>query len=206
MKSPLSFATDPPLTPDGDEARDLLREELTDPDYAGNLLERIPEWVGRVVDGMIGAATGASAAGAFVAIVLAFVLIAAVLLLASRFRRTASVEQADRHAVPDAHVTAAEWRVQAEAAFAADRYDEALVDAFRALAVGQIERGSISDLPQATAHELAGLLAAEFAAEAAAIHDGADLFDSVLYGDHTPSAEQARSVLELEERLGAVRR
>ena len=48
---------DPPLDPDGDEGRSLLRRELADPDYyADDLLDRIVAWLLRRVDGAFGTA------------------------------------------------------------------------------------------------------------------------------------------------------
>ena len=65
-------------------------------------------------------------------------------------------------------LTAAELRARAERALAEGRYGDAVVDGFRALAVRQVERGRLDDLPGATAHEVAVALAAEHPARASA--------------------------------------
>ena len=52
-------------------------------------------------------------------------------------------------------VTADELRARAEAALEAGRFEEAVVEGFRAVAVRQVERGRLSDTPGATAHEVA---------------------------------------------------
>ncbi len=102
-------------------------------------------------------------------------------------------------------ITAAALRARAEAALAEGRFGDALVDAYRALAVRQVERGRIEDLPQATAHELAAGLGLEFPAQRLLIDRSADLFDSVLYGDHPATREQAIDVLALDDELSGRR-
>ena len=89
-------------------------------------------------------------------------------------------------------VTAAELRARAERALAEGRFADALVDAFRAVAVRQVERGRIDDLPGATAHEVAGALAEAFPEQRADLDRCAALFDLVLYGGR-PAAASRRS-------------
>jgi len=102
-------------------------------------------------------------------------------------------------------VTADELRTRAEAAFAEERYADALVDAYRAAALRQIERGRVDDVPGATAHEVAVALADAFPEQATDVHRCAGLFDLVLYGGRPATLEQARDVLGLDDRLGARR-
>ena len=81
-------------------------------------------------------------------------------------------------------------------------YADALVDAFRAVAVRQVERGRIDDLPGATAHEVAVALAEVFPEQGADVHRCAGLFDLVLYGGRPATRDQAVDVLGLDDRLG----
>jgi hypothetical protein len=206
-----ALRADPPLSPDGDEGRRLLRNELLDPDYhTDDLLQRVLDWIARVIDDVFGrafaAASGSNLVTALVAILVALGLLAAVLLLLSRFRRTARAEADRRPALPEDPVSAAELRDRATAALTAGRYDEAVIEGFRALAVQQIEFGRIDDLPQATAHELADALAAVHRDDASDLLSAADTFDAVRYGDHTASQSQAQAVLALDEHLRLVRR
>ena len=101
----------------------------------------------------------------------------------------------------DEVVTADQLRARAEAALAAGRPEEAVVEGFRALTVRQVERGRLGDSPGATAHEVAVLLAAEHPPLAERVDASALLFDSVLYGDRPATPEQARSVLALDDDL-----
>jgi hypothetical protein len=197
---------DPPLDPSGDEARSLLRQELSKPEYNDtNPIERVERWIGRLFDDGVGTAIDVPALGTFAAIVVALLLVVGLGLLVSRARRTARVRSERAPALTDEAVSADELRRRAEAALAASRYDEALVDAYRALAVRQVERGRIEDLPQATAHELAAALEIEFPAQRHLIARSADLFDAVLYGDHPATREQAVDVLALDDELSGRR-
>jgi hypothetical protein len=194
--------TDPPLDPSGDEARSLLRRELAHPEYHDtNLVERIQNWVGRLFDDGVGAAQDLPPLGTFAAILVLLLITVGIGLLLSRARRTARALAERAPALTDEVITAAELRARAEAALAQERYDDALVDAYRSLALRQVERGRIEDLPQATAHELAGALGIEFPAQRHLINRSADLFDSVLYGDHPATREQAVEVLALDNEL-----
>jgi hypothetical protein len=198
---------DPPLDPSGDEARSLLRRELAKPEYnETNLVDRIQRWLGRLFDDGVGAAHDFPPLGTFAAIVVFLLLATGVGLLLSRARRTARARAERAPALTDEGINAAQLRSRAEAALAEGRHDDALVDGFRALAVRQVERGRIEDLPQATAHELAGALGREFPAQRPRVERTADLFDAVLYGDHPATREQAADVMALDDELaGRVR-
>ncbi|WP_183098892.1 DUF4129 domain-containing protein [Nocardioides pelophilus] len=208
MTPPLLAArvADPPLDPSGDEARSLLRRELSHPEYHDtNLVERILNWVGRLFDDGVGAAQDLPPLGTFAAILVLLLIAVGIGLLLSRARRTARARAERAPALTDEVISAGELRARAEAALAQGRYDDALVDGYRALALRQVERGRIEDVPQATAHELAGALGSEFPAQRQLIGRSADLFDSVLYGDHPATREQAVDVLALDDELAGRR-
>lgn len=198
----LAGSLEPPLDPSGDEARRLMRRELADPKYYdADVLQRITDWLERLVDDTITGVSGSGPLSTLLAIIVAFALVAAIVLILSRARRTARAERRAAPALTDEVITAAELRARAEAALAAGDASSALVDAFRALAVRQVERHRIDDVPQATAHELARALAVEFPAHVSAVHHGADLFDQTLYGDRRATREQALELLALDDAL-----
>ena len=116
---------------------------------------------------------------------------AALAWLASRARRTARDRGGERAVLTARDLTADELRARAEAALEAGRYEEAVVEGFRALAVRQVERGRLVDTPGATAHEVADDLAAEYPGHRDRMQAGALLFDQVLYGDRPATREQA---------------
>jgi hypothetical protein len=197
---------DPPLSPTPDEARSLLRRELLNPDYhRQNLLQRLIDWLKAQLEKGVGAALDVPPLQTFAAMALAVLLVGALVWLARRARFSARSQRDDQAVLTDEVITASELRARADAALADGRFREALLDGFRALAARQVERGRLDDTPGATAHEVAGVLAREFPEQRARVNGAAGLFDSVLYGDHAATREQALDVLSLDDDL-AVRR
>jgi hypothetical protein len=198
----VSRLPDPPLDPSGSEGRAKLRRELVHPEYhQQNLLQEILDWASRKIGGGLDRAQQAPPLSTLATMVI-FVALAGVLVwMASRARLTAREREERRTVLTEEVVTADELRARAEAALEAGRFEEAVVEAFRALAVRQVERGRLADAPGATADEVADTLAQEYAAMADRVRAGALLFDEVLYGDRPASREQAQSVLALDDDL-----
>ena len=195
-------AADPPLTPGGDEAHDLLRRELLHPEYhEDNLVLRLLSWLSRVLDRGLDTARDAPPLTTFAAMLVALLLLAGVTWLVSRARPSRRAPSADRAVLTEEEVTADDLRARAEAAFAEERYADALVDGFRAAALRQVERARIDDLPGATAHEVAVALADAVPQRAPEVHRCADWFDLVLYGGRPASREQAHQALALDRLL-----
>jgi Domain of unknown function (DUF4129) len=197
---------DPPLTPTPDEARSELRRELLRPEYNDqNLIQRFLRWVERQVGRGVDAASQAPPLSTLASMLLLVALVALLAWLVSRARRTARTRDDDRAVLTDEVISADELRARAEAALAAGRHEEAVVDGFRAVATRQVERGRLTDAPGATAHEVAVALAAEFPHLRDRVQSGGALFDAVLYGDRPASAAQAASVIALDDELMARR-
>lgn len=199
---PTSLPVPLSVGPGADEARSSLRRELLRPDYnEEDLLGRALDWVARLINGLIDATADAPGSSTLVAMVVLVALVLALVLLLSRVRRTARARAGSRAVLTGEAVTAAELRTRAEAALAAGRHEEAVVEGFRALALRQVERGRLEDSPGATAHEVARSLATEYPHRAEVVDAGAVLFEQVLYGDRPADAGQARSVLQLDDDL-----
>lgn len=203
----LVLLRDPPLDTPPDEARSKLRRELLRPEYnEQNLLGRIFERGQRAVERSLDAASQAPPLSTLMAMVILVGLVLLVGWLFSRARRTARSADPDRPVLTDEKVSADELRARADAALADGRHEDAVVEGFRALTARQVERGRLADTPGATAHEVALALGAEFPDLETRVHDGGLLFDAVLYGDRPASAEQARSVVALDDDLRVARR
>lgn len=195
---------DPPLDPSPDEARSLLRRELLNPDYHDeNLLRRLVQWIQHQLDRGVGAALDMPPLQTFAAMAIAVLLVGALIWLASKARRSARGPRDDLAVLTDEVITAGDLRTRAEAALADGRHKDALVDGFRALAARQVERGRLDETPGATAHEVAGVLAREFTQQRSRVETAATLFDSVMYGDHSATRDQALDVLALDDDLAA---
>lgn len=193
---------DPPLDPSGAGARSKLRRELLHPEYhQQNLVQQVFTWVERKVNSGLERASQAPPLSTLAAMLIFVGLALALAWLASRARRTARSRGAKRAVLTEERVSADELRARAEAALEAGRFEEAVVEGFRALTVRQVERGRLSDTPGATAHEVAVTLAREYPRLGEQVGSSAILFDSVLYGDRPATREQAASVLALDDEL-----
>ena len=201
-----ALLSDPPLDPTPDEARSLLRRELLAPDYHDqDLVQRLLTWLERLVNRGVATASGAPPLQTLAVMVLAVALVAGLALLLSRARRSPRAPADRRSVLTDEAVTAEQLRARALLALDEGRREDALVDAFRALALRQVERGRLDDTPGATAHEVALALGAEHPRLRTRVEAGADLFDSVLYGGRRATREQALTVLALDDDLAGVR-
>lgn len=206
MRLPLLLA-EPPLDPSGDEARSTLRRELLKPEYNDtDVLGRVLDWIDRMLSQTVDRATSAPPLSTFAAIVAFLLLGLGLAWLLSRARLTPRLAGAAGPVVEDRTATAAELRAAAERALAEGRHGDAVVEAFRALTVRQVERGGIDDRPGATAHEVALALAAAHPDLQRRVAAGAGLFDEVRYGDRPATREQAAEVLALDDALAGVRR
>ena len=200
------LAPGPPLDPSGDEGRSLLRTELLHSEYhRQNLWQRLLDWLGRLFDRAVGAASGLSWFSLFVALLIGVLLLAGLLVVLSRLRRDRRERVRPAALLPDDRPSAAELRRRAEHSLTEGRHQDAVVDGFRALAARQIERGRLDDQPGATAHEVAARLAASYPQEGTRVGRTADLFDATLYGDRPATRDDAGAVLELDDTLAGTR-
>jgi Domain of unknown function (DUF4129) len=85
------------------------------------------------------------------------------------------------------------------------RYDDAVLDGFRAIAKDMGERTLLDDAPGRTAHEVALTLASPFPDHADRLAQAADLFDSVRYGHRRANADQGGHVQHLDAELVTTR-
>ena len=197
---------DPPLEPSSDEARSWLRRELLEPDYhQQNLVQRLVTWLQRQVDRGLAAAEDTPPLTTFAAMLVLLLLVAGLAWLVSRARRNTRSRPTGGAVLTEEILTAAALRARAEAALAAGRHEDALVDGFRALAVRQVERGRLEDTPDATAHEVADALATAYPHQRPRVDGSARLFDLVLYGDRAATRDQASGVLALDDELAGLR-
>jgi hypothetical protein len=195
-----------PLDPSPDRARSLLRRELLRSEYNDqDPLQRLLDWLQRVLERGLQSASGAPPLPTFGAIIAFLGLLILLGWLLSRARRSAPVATDGRSVLTREKASAAELRARAEVALAEGRSDDALVDGFRALTTRQIERGWLDDLPGATAHEVAESLAATFPHQGPDVDRSAQLFDQVMYGDRPATREQATDVLALDSELASAR-
>ena len=199
-------APGPPLQPSGDEGRRLLRDELLHSEYhRQNVLQRILEWIWRRLEGGVGAATGTSWVATAVTMLVAALLLMGLVALLSRIRRDRRRREVAAAVLTDGRPSASELRRRAESALAEGRHADAVVEAFRALAVRQVEQGRLADQPGTTAHEVAATLATAYPEQSDLVGRSADLFDATFYGDRPASQGDAAALLALDDALAGAR-
>ncbi|CAL9543269.1 hypothetical protein SUDANB121_04301 [Nocardiopsis dassonvillei] len=197
MRAPSTAA----LEVTGAEGRRRAVEELGDPVYGAqepSLLDRIWEWFSNLQVPVPGG--GGGWATVVVLVVLALLVLWLVLWL--RPSRTRRAEGAVHGAAPR---SAEDHRAAARAHEEAGDYAAAVTERMRAISVDLEDRTIISPRAGRTATELAAEAGRTLPGEAGGLREGARLFNDVVYGDRAATADTARALRELDERLRAAR-
>ena len=191
---------------DPDHARDLLRQELSNPEYTPrrNWLQEAKDWfIDHVLDPIL---RHANSAPGIIVTVLLIALAIAVGYSLTRFRARRAVPSTTEDRVfTDATATAAQLRSSAADAAARGEFTRAYLDYFRALARSGQERALVPADPGLTAHELGRPLASSFPAEAGEIESAASGFDLFRYGEVPASEADVARIRGVDERLRAAR-
>ncbi|HYI51867.1 MAG TPA: DUF4129 domain-containing protein [Microbacterium sp.] len=200
----------PPLTPDGDEAREWAERELSEPAYAAaepTPLDRIAQAVAEFIESLFGTQLSGDW-GPWVALIAAIVV---VLVIAAAFL-VWGVPRATGRARPGADLfgvdeqrSAAELRRDAASRAAKGEWDAAIVLRFRALARGLVERGAVDTPPGATVHAFARAAARGFPASADELESAAAAFDDVRYLRRPGTEELYRRIAAVDDTVTATR-
>ena len=189
------------VRPDPGAARSWLERELSRPEYRRSLLDRLVSWLEDLWDALTRAASGASSLSAGVAVVLLVVVVVLLAAAVGRVRGEPGAPRQSRDLLTAPEASPEDHRAAAERALADERFAEALVEAFRALASRSLRRGLVEGRPGLTAHELAVDLCSAFPLHSDALAEASSLFDLVFYGEQDARPADARSVLDLDEAL-----
>lgn len=194
-----------PVDPDRELARRWLTEELERPGYQlqESWTSRALGWIMRQLPDVQLPGTLPGWASVML-LVLVLVAVAAVLAFASRDRwrkQRLSPVRAPGSVLEEVGLSARAYLDRAQAALTSGDHDRALIDGYRAIAAGAVERTLLDDRPGRTAHEVALGLGPSFPGEQVALAEAGTSFDAVRYGDHRAQAHSAQSVLDLEARL-----
>lgn len=194
-------------TPSPDDARTALRQELLRPEYhERDVLQQVFDALQRLVDDALVAASGAPPLTTLAAVVAALLLVLALGWLLSRARGSARLAGPADAVLAGTGVGADELTRRAHDAAADGRWDDVVVEAFRALTLREVERGLLADNPGATAREVALALGAGHPPLADAAAVAARTFDLVRYGERRADEAAARGVLDLLDTLVGARR
>lgn len=198
-----------PLDPDADEARRLLLEELSRPDYQAaepswfDLVSKaFFDWIASLLSG-----SGAAAdALLWVFVVGALVVVVAVLLLTvgvPRFRRRSEI--AGELFGAEETRSSRELEAAAERAAGGEDWNLAIEERFRALARLLEERTLVRTDPGMTAHGFALRAARPFPSFASRLHAASELFDRVRYLGGSGTRAQYEELSELARTLRSTR-
>lgn len=199
-------ASDVPLRPARNQAREWAIEELSRRDYQEarpSLISRALTWLWEHVSGWQGPHSPAASTGAVIAMaVLAMVVIWAV-------RRSGGLGRTERTQTRAAlgvrPATAAEHRSAADRARAAADWNTAVVERFRAIVRELEERTVLTAQSGRTADEIAADAARALPALSAQFAGAATIFDDVRYGGRDGTRQWDDALRELAGQLDAVR-
>lgn len=199
---------DVPVVPDADEARRWAVAELANPIYhrRPSLLQTVWNWVLERLAEAQSALSGLSAGG--VALVVA-ALVALVVVIALII--TGPVRTARRGRRPSGEVfvdderTAAELRASADAFAAQGRWNEAVLDRYRAVVRSLEERALLDPRPGRTAHEAAIEAAGLLPTCAGDLDRASRIFDDVCYGHIAARPDDDDAMREVDTLVLATR-
>lgn len=194
--------------PDADGARELLRRELTKPEYnqPRGWLSRLLDWVNERLSSLLNVVPGSGWLSVLLVILVAVIVVLAVVFAVRHRLRDKSLSRTwSRTVLDDENLTAAQYRDRARQAASSADWDTCLLDSFRALTASAGERTLLDDAPTRTAHEVADRLAVTFVDRAADLRWSADAFDRVRYGEISCSQGDAEHVRDLDRAVEKAR-
>jgi hypothetical protein len=189
------------LDPTPPQARDWLRQELAGPDYHSPWLDTVLRWFRDQVRRLLEGAGQLAGLSPLITVLIALVVIALLVWVLPRVRRERRVAPPAGAVLEDVTITARHYRDRAARAILDGRYDDAVLDGFRAIAKDMSDRRALKDAPGRTAHEVSLALASPFPDHADRLALAADLFDSVRYGHRRAGPNEAGQIQELDAEL-----
>lgn len=195
------------LDPSPGQARRWLAQELGKPAYQAHdsLIARLRDWVSAQLDRLTGGVHLTGPASVALTIVLALAVVALLAWVLPRVRSGRGGRSAATGVLSDPGTSAGQYRDRVNVALTQGRYDEAALDAFRAMSREAIDRAVLDTSLGRTAHETGAGLGRAFPHRSAELRGAADVFDLVRYGGGHVTAAQARGLQDLDLELSAVR-
>jgi len=203
--TPVSWTLFRGLSPTPPEARTWLRQELHGSDYQSPWLDSMSRWIVDLLRKFLEGAGHLAGLSPVITVLMALVVIALLVWVLPKVRREPVAAVSRGAVLENVTITARRYRDQAAQALRDGRYDEAVLDGFRAIAKDTSDRRVLDDAPGRTAHEVSLALASPFPDHADRLSRAADLFDAVRYGHRRASAHQASQILELDAELDTTR-
>ena len=193
------------LNPTPPEARAWLKHELQGAEYRSPWLDSALRWVSDRLSGLIEGVRTLAAFSPYITALLALAVIALLVWILPRVRHEPAAARTPGAVLEDLTITSRHYRDLASQSLREGRYDDAVLDGFRAIAKDMSDRKALDDAPGRTAHEVSLALASPFPGQAERLALAADLFDSVRYGHRRVREAQARQVHQLDAELVTAR-
>lgn len=205
--TPASWSPERGLDPAPDEARRWLEQELQRSDYRDPLLDQALRWILEQLRSILDHVNNLAGGGLspVITVLVALAAIAIFVWVVPRVRRERVVASTEGAVLDDPTITPSTYRQLAARALAEGRYDDAVLDGFRAIAKDMSDRTLLDDAPSRTAHEISLALAPAFPGHADRLAKAANVFDAVRYGHRRAGADQADDVLQLDGELTKAR-
>jgi hypothetical protein len=201
--------TEIPVTPDAQQARDLLLGELAKQEYQSAkptwfdlLAAAIRDWFESLT---FGSATGPSGLGMLVVVVAVLAAIVIAFLVFGRPRFNQRSERGARIFGESDQRSASAMRAAAELAAVRGDFALAITELFRSIAQSLVERGVLTVNPGTTARAFGVLAGSSFPDHADSITLAATAFDDVRYLGRSGAEEQYRLMAVLETELRSTR-
>ncbi|GAB3660399.1 DUF4129 domain-containing protein [Nocardioides korecus] len=182
-------------------ARDWVSRELARPEYQESLLQRAQRWFGELLDRVSATPDALSGLSPLVGLLLLVLVVALGAFLLSRLGANPALPAGSAEVFAVGRDPAVAHRSRAEAALAAGRWDESVLEAVRALTSTLVERGLAPERAGVTVHEITADAARLFPAEQGRLEQVGRTFDETRYGDRPTGEDQARAAVELERDL-----
>jgi uncharacterized protein DUF4129 len=202
----LSIAATVPVEPDRVEARRLAVTELSRREYQEaepGVIERILIWLRDFVQGLDLGHNPPARLGMALIVVLIAAAIAYAIHRSGGLRATA--RRRGDAVLPDRPTAAADHRAAADRHAAAEEWDDAVRERFRAIARELEERAVLNPQPGRTADELATRAGRELPALAGDLVAAAHRFDDVTYGSLPAGPPDDASLRALDDQVRAAR-
>lgn len=193
---------EPPLTPDADTARELLKSELSNPIYQrgeswiARILMRIQEWLMSLQGPSFSVGT------TLIILVVCVLLLAAVFIVAGPLRRVRKTK-ASKLVFEDTTISAAAYLERAQSLAAQQQFSEACVEMFRAVIRNAEENSLITPSSGRTALEASSAMGVQLEEFAGELTLAAGIFDAVEYGNSTATPEDFADLDALFKRTDA---
>ncbi|MFG2196361.1 DUF4129 domain-containing protein [Streptomyces sp. NPDC048639] len=193
-----------PVTTPRVPAREAAERELSKPMYQEHepgLFQRALDWFWERVDGLLGAASGATPGGTVGVVVIAAVVVLLVIALRLRLGALRRAPTTGGTLFDDRPRSAAEHRAAAERHASENRWEQAVQERMRAVVRSLEERALLDPRPGRTADEAAAEAGRSLPERADALKAAARAFDDVTYGGREATADAYARIVELDTDL-----